>query len=50
MSKTSKMEGKPHSIHERHRRRQRLHERYMKESIYFSYKNVEDGRKTTYNT
>ena len=28
-------------------------QRYMKESIYFSYKNVEDvedGRKTTYNT
>ena len=50
MSKTSKMEGKPHSIHER---RRRLHQRYMKESIYFSYKNVEDvkdGRKTTYNT
>ena len=53
MSKTLKMEGKPHSIHERRRRRWRLHQRYMKESIYFSYKNVEDvedGRKTTYNT
>ena len=38
MSKTSKMEGKPHSIHERRRRRRRLHQRYMKESIYFLYK------------
>ena len=38
MSKTSKMEGKPHTIHERRQRRRRLHQRYMKESIYFSYK------------